>query len=151
MRISTSTVLVSLFSLTLASCASVPQQDQLMAGIDTSKLSQGPVTKLAVSDPVCVNFYNNVTDFQKQAAKSKGGQNFLASMGINVLAAVATQGIVPAGISSTAGRVAAHSAASSITAQGGRIAIRELNSSDRADAKIIEAAAQLGCPVAVKP
>lgn len=151
MRISTSAILVSICSLTLVSCASVPQQDQLMTGIDTTTMTQATATKRATSDPVCVNFYNNVASFQKQAAKSKGGQNFLASVGINVLAAVATQGIVPTGIGSTAGRVAAYSAASSVTSQGSRIAIKQLSSSNRADKKIIEAAAQIGCPVSIAP
>jgi len=152
MRFSTSTLIISALTLMLASCASVPQQDNLLAGIDTSKLSaQAPTTKRATSDPVCTEFYNNVNTFEKQAQKAKGGKNFLASMGLNVVAAVATQGIVPAGIGSTAGRVAAYSAASSVTSQGTRIALRQLNSSDRADAKIIDVANQIGCPVSIKP
>ncbi len=151
MRLIPSTLLVSTLAFTLASCASVPRQDQLLTGIDATKLAQGSVTKLSATDTTCVDFYNNVTEFQKQAQKSKGGQNFLASLGLNVVAAVATQGIIPAGITSTAGRVAVASAASSVTSQGTRIALRELNSSDRADAKIIEVAGQIGCPVVVSP
>lgn len=151
MRTLQSSLLVSLFTLSLVSCASVPQQDQLMAGIDSSKISQGAVTKLTATDPVCVSFYNNVNEFQRQAQKSQGGKNFMSSLGLNVLASVATAGLVPAGIGSQVGRAAAYSAASSVTSQGSRIAIRELNSSDRADAKIIESAAQIGCPVAISP
>jgi len=148
----TSTLLLSTLALSLASCASVPQPDQLLTGIDTTKMAQGAaVTKRAPTDPVCADFYNNVNEFQKQAQKNKGGQNFLASLGLNVAAAVATQGLVPSGIGSTTGRVAAYSAASSVTSQGSRIALRELSSSDRADAKIIEVAGQIGCPVVIKP
>jgi len=151
MRLNTSTILISGLTVTLASCASVPSQNQLMAGIDASKISPTGASKLAATDQTCVNFYNNVTNFQKQAQKAKGGQNFLASLGLNVITAVATQGLVPAGIGSTAGRVAAYSAASSVTSQGSRIALRQLNSSNRADAKIIEAASQIGCPVSISP
>lgn len=151
MRTLQSSLLVSLFTLSLVSCASVPQQGQLMTGIDASKISQGTVTQLSPTDPTCVNFYNNVNEFQKQAQKSQGGKNFMSALGLNVLVSVATAGLVPAGIGSTVGRVAATSAASSVTSQGGRIAIRELNSSDRADAKIIESAALIGCPVALSP
>lgn len=150
MRLKTSTLLVSVLALSLASCASVPSQNQLMAGIDSSKITQGSATKLASTDATCVNFYNNVNEFQKQAAKAKGGQNFMASLGLNVLASVATAGIIPAGLSPV-GQVAASSAASSVTSQGNQIALRQLNSSDRADAKIIETAAQIGCPVSVSP
>lgn len=149
MRTLSSSLLISFFTLSLVSCASVPQQDQLMAGIDSSKISQGTATKRTPTDPVCVNFYNNVNEFQKQAQKSKSGNNFMSSLGLNVLASVATAGLVPAGIGGQVGRAAAYSAAGSVTAQGKKIAIRELNSSDRADAKIIESAAQVGCPVAI--
>lgn len=149
MRTLHSSLLVSLFTLSLVSCASVPQQSELMTGIDSSKISQGVVTKRTTTDPVCVNFYNNVNEFQKQAQKSQNGNNFMSSLGLNVLVSVATAGLVPAGIGSQAGRAAAYAAAGSVTSQGKRIAIRELNSSDRADAKIIESAEQLGCPVAV--
>lgn len=149
MRSLQSSLLVSLFTLSLVSCASVPQQSQLLSGIDASKISQGTVTQLASTDPTCVNFYNNVNQFQQQAQKSQGSKNFMSALGLNVLVSVATAGLVPAGIGSQVGRVAAASAASSVTSQGARVAIRELNSSDRADAKIIESAAQIGCPVAI--
>lgn len=147
-------ILVSLFTLSLVSCASVPKQDQLMAGIDSSKISpvtaKGTVTQRATTDPVCVSFYDNVNEFEKQAQKSKKGNQFMSSLGLNVLASVATAGIIPSGLG-TVGNAAVYSAAGSVTAQGKQIAIRQLNSSDRADAKIIETAAQLGCPVAIAP
>lgn len=150
MRTLQSSLLVSLLTLSLVSCASVPQQGQLMAGIDASKISQGSATKLTPSDPTCVNFYNNVNEFQRQAQKSQGSKNFVSSLGLNVLVSVATAGLIPPGVG-TVGRAAAVSATSSVTSQGGRIAMRELNSSNRADAKIIESAALIGCPVALSP
>jgi len=118
MRLISSTLLVSTLAFTLASCASVPRQDQLLTGIDATKLAQSPATKLSPTDATCVDFYNNVTEFHNQAQKSKGSQNFLTSLGLNVMASVVTQGLIPAGITSTAGRAAVSSAASSVTSQG---------------------------------
>lgn len=149
MRLQTSAIILSTLSLSLASCASVPRQDQLLTGIDATTLAadaQGETVALQASNPVCVDFYDNVNTFQAEAQKSQGGKNFMSSLGLNVVAAVVTQGLIPPGLSS-AGRVAASTAASSITSQGSEIAIRELNSSDRADAIIIETASQIGCPV----
>lgn len=147
-------LLISALSFTLVACASVPQQDQLLTGIDQTALTTGnqaaPVQR-AASDAVCVDFYENVNSFYAQAKKSQGGKNFLGSLGLNVASAVLTQGLMPAGITSTAGRVAVGSAISSATSQGSQIALRELNSSNRADAKIIEVAAEIGCPVNITP
>lgn len=149
-----SLVLLSALSLSLASCASVPQQDQLLTGIDQTAFSANaktaPVQRTA-SDAVCVEFYENVNNFYAQAQKSQGGKNFFSAIGLNVAASVLTAGLIPSGISSTAGRVAVGSAIGSATSQGSQIALRELNSSDRADAKIIETAAEIGCPVNIKP
>lgn len=148
MRFTTSTILISGFALSLTACVSVPSQNQLMTGIDSSKITQNTVTKLAATDPTCVNFYNNVNTFQKEAQKAQGSKNFMTSLGLNVLVSVATAGIIPAGLSPV-GQIAASTAASSVTSQGSQIALRQLNSTNRADAKIIETAAQIGCPVSI--
>lgn len=149
-----SLLFISALSLSLASCASVPQQSQLLTGIDQTVLSasakSSPVQRTA-SDAVCVDFYENVNSFYAQAQKSQGGKNFFSAIGLNVAASVLTAGLIPPGISSTAGRVAVGSAIGSATSQGSRIALRQLNSSDRADAKIIETAAEIGCPVNIAP
>ena len=146
-----STLLVSGLTLTLASCASVPSQDQLVSGIDQTKIAQGVATKRDPSDPVCVDFYNNVVEFQKQAQSSRGSKNFLSSLGLNIASAVLVGQVVPSGISSQTGRLAAFAAAGTATSYGRGIAVRELNSSDRADAKVIEVAGDIGCPVNVAP
>jgi len=67
MRRIVSTLLVSSLALTLASCASVPSQDQLVSGIDQTKLAQTTTTKRLASDPVCTDFYSNIAEFQKSA------------------------------------------------------------------------------------
>lgn len=147
-------LLLSTLSLTLAACASMPQQDQLLANIDPSALQTAPQAapiKRATTDPVCVEFYENVNRFYAQAQKSPGEKSFLGAVGINVVSAVITQGLIPSGISSTAGRVAMGSAINTATSQGSQIALRELKSSNRADARIIEVAAEIGCPVNIVP
>ena len=111
-------LLLLALSLTLAACASVPQQDQLLTGIDQTALAADPQAapvKRAAIDAVCVDFYENVNNFYAQAQKSQGGKNFLGSVGLSVASAVLTQGLIPSGISSTAGRVAVDSAISSAT------------------------------------
>ena len=152
MRLTSATLLFSLFALGLTSCASMPTQDKLFSGIDTTKLAAtSATTKLSGTDPTCVSFYENVNSYYQQAQKAKGGQQFVSSLGLNVVASLLTRGLIPSGISSTAGQIAASSAASSVTSQGTQIALRELNSTDGADAKIIAAANQIGCPVAIQP
>lgn len=144
-------MLVSGLSLSLASCASLPSDEQLVSGIDKTQLAQMTATKRTISDPVCVDFYNNINEYQNQVQASKGRRNFINRLGLNVASAVLVGQVVPSGIGSRAGRIAAYSAAGTATSQGSRMALRELNSSDRADAKIIDVAADLGCPVKIKP
>lgn len=151
MRRIVSTLLVSSLALTLASCASVPSQDQLVSGIDQTKLAQTTTTKRLASDPVCTDFYSNIAEFQKSAQSNTGTKNFLSSLGLSVASAVLVGQVVPSGISSTTGRLAAYSAAGAVASQGNRMVLRELRSSKRADKKIIDVADQLGCPVTVVP
>jgi len=152
MRPLISALSLSALVLTLASCASVPSQDKLLAGIDQTQFAQGATkTARAATDPVCVDFYANVTDFEKRAQSNQGTKNFFSRLGADVASAVVTTAIVPSGIASQTGRVAARSAANSATRSGKNAALRELNSSDRADAKIIEVAEEIGCPVNIKP
>lgn len=144
-------LLVTGLSLSLASCSSVPSQDRLVSGIDKTQLSQSTTTKRAVSDPVCVDFYTNVAEYQKEAQSNQGKRSFFNQLGMNVVSAVALRQVVPSGIGGQTGQVAAYSAAGTAASQGKSMALRELNSSDRADAKIIEVAADIGCPVTVAP
>ena len=151
MRPLTSTLLITAFTLSLASCSTVPRQDDLISGIDKTQLAQNASKARLPTDPVCVDFYSNVTEFQKQAQSNRSTRNFFSSIGLNVASAVVANQVVPAGIGNQTGRIAANTAARSATNTGSRIALRELNSSDRADAKVIEVANEIGCPVNVKP
>jgi len=151
MRRSLTLLLTSAVALSLSACASVPSQTQLMSGIDKTQLTQTAAKTRSATDPVCVDFYNNVVEYQKKAQASKGSQNFLARLGLNVAAALLTQQIIPTGIASETGRIATQVAAGSAVSQGTNIALRELNSTNRADAKIIEVASEIGCPVNIAP
>jgi hypothetical protein len=151
MRRFVSTMLISGLTLALASCASVPSQDQLTAGIDKTQLAQTTTTKRSAADPVCVDFYNNVGAFQQKAQSTGGTKRFLTSLGLGIASAVAVGQVVPSNISSQTGRLAAYSAAGTTAALGQRAALRKLNSSDRADAKVIAVAEEIGCPVSVRP
>ena len=152
MRPLISALSLSALVLTLASCASVPSQDKLLTGIDQTQFAQGATkTARAATDPVCVDFYANVADFEKNAQSNKGMKNFFSTLGLNVASAVVARSVIPAGVGNQAARVAASSAATSVTSVGRQAALRELNSSNRADAKIIEVAGEIGCPVNIKP
>ena len=147
----TSPLLAVTLALSLTACASVPSQDQLVSGIDKTQLAQGMIAKRVPTDPVCVEFYNNVNEFQKSAQSSQGTKSFISRLGLSIASAVAIGQVVPTGISSRAGRTAAYVTAGSAASLGSRAALRELNSSNRADAKIIEVATEIGCPVNIRP
>ena len=146
-----STLILSSAVLALASCASVPSSDQLVAGIDQTKIAQAGTAKRVPTDPVCADFYKNVGEFQQKAQSSQGTKNFFSRLGLNVASAVLVGQVVPTGISNQVGRTAAYVAAGTATSQGSRIAMRELSSSNRADSKIIEVAGEIGCPVNIRP
>lgn len=143
-------LLISGLSLSLAACSSVPSQDRLVTGIDKTQLTQGTTSKRAASDPVCVEFYSNVEEYEKEAADSKNKRSFFNRLGLNVASSVALGQIDP-GIGNRTAQIATRSAAGTVTSTGKQVALRELNSSDRADAKIIEVAGDIGCPVNIKP
>jgi len=147
MRRLTSTLIASTLVLTLTACASVPSDDQLFSGIDKTQIAQAPVAQRLETDPVCVDFYKNVTRYQQTAKPASGGQNFLTYLGLSVGAAVLTQELIGSSIRDRTARVAAFTAASVGTAFGTRAVIRDLNSSKRGDAKIIDTAAEIGCPI----
>ena len=150
MRRTTSTLVISALALTLASCASVPSQNDLMAGIDKTQLAPGTAKTRTPGDPVCVDFYSNVAEFRRKAQSPSSTSKFFKSLGANVASAVVVSQVIPSGISPTS-RAAVSAAASTATTAGREIALEELNSSDRADAKIIDVAEEIGCPVNIAP
>jgi len=142
------TLSVATAMLMLTACAT--SSSTLLTGIDSDAIAQSAdasskVTRSA-ADPVCSQFYDNAVTYSKEARKPNPGGQILASTGIGVLASVATGGLL-GGLGTGVGGVAARQATSQIIRQSGGTAIAGLNSNDKIDAKIIEAADKLGCPV----
>lgn len=144
-------IILPALALTLAACASTPKTDLLTKGLDQSAMqSVSPVNGLrAASDPVCVQFYTNAQNYIQAANTPSQGSRLLANVGVSVLSAVVGSG-VGAGIGSQVGRVAVQSAASQAIYQGSGIALQELSKDSTAEAKVIEVAENLRCPVALK-
>jgi hypothetical protein len=134
----------------LSACASTPTPDKLFAGIDDAALKTpvSPTSARTATDPVCVKFYENTRAYLQKASKPSGVGQFFTQVGVGVLAGVATQGLA-SGIGSTAGRIAVGSAANSAVYAGSGVALRKLSENKAGDAKIIDMAKQIGCPVAV--
>lgn len=137
----------------LAGCASTPNSSTLLTGIspvEAAKTFPAGQPRLA-TDPVCQTFYANTRTFIAGSKNPGAGSRFLTSMGVSVLSSLAFSAIPTAGISSTAGRIAAQSAAGSAIAQGSRYTINEVKKSSAPGVKISKAAEELNCPVAFAP
>ena len=132
----------------LTACATAPKTETLMAGIPpiaTEKpLADGALR--AETDPVCVNFYKNTATYVSEANKPNPGGQFLKTVGISVLAGVATGGIASSGINSTIGQIAAQQAASTAVFQGSNLALNGVKKSG-VQSKISAAAEQISCPI----
>lgn len=132
----------------LSACATAPKAETLMTGISAADMSKPYADgQLRLeSDPVCVNFYKNARNYAAEANKPNAGTQFLTSVGISVLAGVATGGIANSGINSTVGRIAAQQAASSAVYQGSSLAIRGAKKTG-VQSKVSAAAEQINCPI----
>lgn len=135
-------------AMMVSACAT--SSSTLLTGIDrdlaVSSTSTGtPVTRTA-SDPVCEQFYRNAVTYSQEARKPNAGGQILASTGLGVLATLATGGLL-GGLGSGVGGLAVRQATSQLIFNGGGAALSGLNSADKIDARIIEAANDLGCPV----
>lgn len=139
--------LSSIYLVSLSACATAPKAETLMTGISTAEASKAFADGelRAETDPVCVSFYKNAQVYAAEASKPNPGRNFLTTLGISVLAGVATGGIASSGINSTVGQIAAQQAASTAIFQGSNLALQGLNKG--AGAKIVSAAEELHCPV----
>ena len=144
-------LMTSLACVALCACSSVPKNSTLMTGIDTTQLSKPTPNSLrSPTDPVCVNFYKNVQTYATAANKPNHGRNFLTSLGVGVIASVATAGIVPSGLG-TLGQVAAGTAVSSSIRAGSGMVLRGMSSKSKAGEKITQAAADISCPISLAP
>ena len=142
-------IVTSLACVSLCACSSVPKSSTLMTGIDKTQLTQTTAGALrAPTDPVCVNFYDNVQTYVAAANKPNPGRNLLTSLGVGVLASVATAGLVPSGLG-TVGRVAASQAVNTTVYQGSGMVLRGMKANSGPGAKISEAAAEIGCPISL--
>jgi len=145
-----STPILSLAIMSLSACTTLPSSTALTKGIDPAVISkaQSATAMRAHTDPVCENFYKNVQTYTAKASQPNQGTNFLAAIGIGVLGAMAGGGIATAGLGQV-GQVAAQTATTQALSMGSQATLRSLKSSDKADAKIIDVANELRCPVSV--
>lgn len=135
----------------LSGCSSVPKSSTLMTGIDTTQLSKpAPNTLRSPTDPVCLDFYANVKTYLAAANKPNKGRNFLTSLGVGVIANVATAGIVPPGLGRV-GQAAAGTAVRTTVRQGSGLVLDGVKSSSKTGETITAAAADIGCPVSLAP
>ena len=141
MRISTSFTAVAALTL-LSACSTVPKMDSLTDGIDQDKL--GTQKQMRVSnDPVCIEFYENVIAAAEKSAKAKRSNAQMASAGVSVASIVAGLGPL--------GSVATQSAARVLISRSANdVSTTVFDPENRFDARIIEAANQVNCPVRVK-
>ena len=140
--------LSTVYLVGLTACATAPKAETLMAGISPAAMAK-PLANgqlRAESDPVCVNFYRNAKTYVAQANKPNPGGQFLKSVGISVLAGVATGGIVNSGINSTVGRIAAQQAATTAVYQGSNLALNGAKKSG-IQSKVSAAAEDISCPI----
>jgi hypothetical protein len=122
-----------------------------MTGIDQTQLTKtAPGVLRNPTDPVCVNFYDNVKTYVAAANKPNPGRNLMTSLGIGVLASVATAGIVPSSLG-TVGRVAASQAVNTTVTQGTGMVLKGMKENSGPGVKIKDAAAEIGCPLSLAP
>jgi len=140
--------LSAIYCVGLSACATAPKAETLMTGISADTLSKPANGQLrSESDPICQSFYANAKNYITEANKPDPGGRFLTSVGIAVLAGVATGGIASSGISSTMGQIVAQTATSAAVYQGSTIALEGIKESSGPASKITTAAEELSCPV----
>ena len=132
----------------LTACATAPKAETLTAGLSPTAIAKPlPDGQLrAETDPICVGFYENTKTFIAESNKPDPGGNFLKTLGISVLAGVATGGVASSGINSTVGRIAAAQVASTAVYQGSNFALSGVKKSG-VQGKISAAAAEVSCPI----
>jgi len=139
--------LSTVYLVGLTACATAPKAETLMAGISPTAAKPLPAGQLrAETDPICVSFYKNAQTYIAASNKPNPGGQFLKSVGIGVLAGVATGGIATSGINSTVGQLAAQQAASAAVSQGSNLALSGAKKSG-VQSKISAAAEEISCPI----
>lgn len=140
-----------LLGVSLSACTTVPKTSTLTSGIDMAQISKPvPGTMRAETDPVCIQFYQNVNSYVAAANKQKKSGNFLTSLGLGIVASVATAGIVPAGLG-TVGQAAANTAVNTTIQQGGSMVLKGVKPGSNIETKLSDAADETGCPLKFVP
>lgn len=150
MRRSLTTFALSSFCMvSIAACASAPKTSTLMTGISPDDVSKTYTAgqMRAATDPVCVNFYSNAKTYLAAANKPNQGKNMVTSLGLGILASVATGGMT--GIGSGIGQMAARQTVSAVVTQGGRMALKGMESNSGPGKNIVKVAEELQCPVSI--
>lgn len=140
--------LSSVYLIGLTACATAPKAETLMTGISPTAMSK-PLAEGEMrleTDPVCMSFYENAQVYVAEANKPDPGGQFLKTLGISVLAGVATGGIASSGINSTVGQIAAQQVASTAVYQGSNLALNGAKKSG-VQGKVSAAAEQINCPI----
>lgn len=141
MRILTSLTTVTLMAV-LSACSTVPKMDSLTEGLDKDKL--GAQKQMRVSnDPVCIEFYENVIAAAEKSAKAKRSNAQMASAGVSIASVVAGLGPLGSIATQSAARVLVNRSASDVSST-------VFDPSNKFDARIIEAANEVNCPVRIK-
>ncbi len=141
MRKSTSLIALSTLAI-LSACSTVPKMNALTEGLDKDQL--GTQKQMRVSnDPVCIEFYENVIAAAEKSAKAKRTNAQMASAGVSVASVVAGLGPLGSIATQSAARVLINRAASDVSST-------EFDPENKFDARIIEAANEVNCPVKVK-
>jgi len=129
----------------LAACSTVPSSKVLMDGVDVKAAKTLPAgtTMRAQSDPICTQYYTNVFEAARKAAKAKQNNKRFAATGVSI--ATSMIGLGPVGSVATSG------AAQIALAQSPNIvATTQFDPEKSFDKKIIDGANELKCPISVK-
>lgn len=141
MRISI--ILMTLATITLASaCSTVPKMASLTDGIDKTQIGTQKQMRVA-NDPVCVEFYQNVIAAAEKSAKAKRTNSQLASAGVSVASIAAGLGPLGSIATQSTARIL-------INRKANDVSTTVFDPKKKFDARIIEAANAVNCPVSIK-
>lgn len=159
------TLFLGVAALSLCACQTTSAisspSDTLLAGIDSSTISSSAsTTLLSSSDPTCLTFYKNTTDFVSlpadfNVARPSVGGGLMKTIVLGTLAGVASGGVAAIGISSSFLEAAVIGTASQVTYNAGGTVYDKIVSQKTPEPavpalepmqEIQNAAALIGCP-----
>lgn len=132
--------------------SATPQQ-QLFSSIQASKYD-GTLAAMqrTAEDPVCLQFYGNAAQYLARNKSSGGGSGIIKTVGLGILAGVASGGVSAIGIGSAFIETAVASTANQIVFQGGQKILSDTAGPKTADPmlNVSASAERLGCPALTK-